>query len=100
MSEEGYNGYKNYETWVTALWMSNDANAYFYWREVTKELMRENDDKDSMVAELADRIHVDIEGGICLDAGLYSDLMQSAIDNIDFYELAEGLLGERDERED
>jgi hypothetical protein len=35
--EKRYNGWTNYETWVTALWLDNDYATQFHWREATRE---------------------------------------------------------------
>ncbi len=36
-NEKRYNGWTNYETWVTALWLDNDRATQCYWREATSE---------------------------------------------------------------
>ena len=38
MSEEGYSGYENWETWNVSLWLSNDEGLY----NLTIDMMREN----------------------------------------------------------
>ena len=38
MSEEGYSGYENWETWNVSLWLSNDEGLY----NQTIDMMREN----------------------------------------------------------
>jgi len=37
MEHREYNGWYNYETWVTALWMDNEEPSYRYWREQAQE---------------------------------------------------------------
>ena len=32
--EKGYNGWKNYETWLVALWIDNEQSSYSYAREL------------------------------------------------------------------
>jgi len=40
-NENTYNGWTNYETWVTALWLDNDQASYAYWRAVACECRRD-----------------------------------------------------------
>jgi hypothetical protein len=35
--EQRYNGWTNYETWVTALWLDNDQATQEYWQEIACE---------------------------------------------------------------
>ena len=35
--ERKYNGWTNYETWATALWLDNERESYDYWREQARE---------------------------------------------------------------
>ena len=39
MSEDGYSGYENWETWNVSLWLSNDEGLY----NETKDILRENE---------------------------------------------------------
>lgn len=37
MSEEGYNGWTNYETWLLALNVDNDQSLYNFTRDLIKQ---------------------------------------------------------------
>ena len=41
MSEDGYNGWKNYETWLVALWLDNERETYEYWREEARRIRKD-----------------------------------------------------------
>ena len=78
-----YNGYTNYETWNCGLWLDNDQGTY--------EMVKEWAEDCHNVYELEVMLKDYVEGNNPVeDASMYSDLMQSAIDNINFRELAEG----------
>jgi hypothetical protein len=38
MSDQEYNGWTNYETWLVNLWMDNDPGSQDYYRETAKEM--------------------------------------------------------------
>ena len=48
---DGYNGYTNYETWVTSLWMDNEPNT----NEYLYELANRESAHESEIAELVDK---------------------------------------------
>lgn len=86
--ESGYNGWANYETWACDLWLTNSEQSYNYFREQAKKIQD--------IGALADLIRNEISeqnplGG---QASLYSDLLNSAIGQIDFVEIAESFREE------
>ena len=84
---DGYNGWTNYETWTVKLWMDNDGNPF--WGLLAEEY--KND-----VYELAQRIKEEIEEGNPLneEASMYSQLLNSALEEVNWQEIAESLLEE------
>jgi hypothetical protein len=116
MSEEKYNGWTNYETWLFVLWMDNEESTCKMMREWAREALDEyaanieehkehdfNPNADSSgycvqcrvvvrrpTAALADRIKQyasDEEPE--LGASLWSDLLSAALSSVDWYEVAE-----------
>lgn len=87
MKNEKYNGWKNYETWLANLWLTND-------QEVMEELQANANDMDLYdLAEgtkewLTEQMN-DIKDTI--GNNLFSDLMSAAFSEIDFYEIAKAL---------
>jgi hypothetical protein len=92
--EAGYNGWRNYATWVTNLWLSNEQGSDDEARELARE------------AALADPAHPRYAASQALKrwvqevwidpatetAGLTRDLLGSAFDGIDWYEIADAYL--------
>lgn len=108
--ESRYNGWRNYETWVTNLWLTNDAGTDGYWREqaraawggaeATAYFTRAEAARNDLARQLKDEIE---EGSPCPEAGLYGDLLNAALSEIDWHEVAEAFLEDipgEDEGED
>ena len=75
--EEGYQGWKNYETWAVALWLDNYQGSYEYWRERIEELTSEVGPDDA-VHELADELQADHEEAKPELDGVWGDLLNGA----------------------
>ena len=105
-NENKYNGYENYETWAVALWLNNEESTYRYWRELACEEKREaprcREVKEKIwPAEKAARFRLAarLKEEVCdeapeLGACLYSDLLGSALDSVNWHEVAECFLEE------
>lgn len=89
-----YNGWKNYETWVVALWIDNDEGSY----NESRDLIR--DCKETY--EAADILKNWIEEMNPLNdsASPWSDLLGAALSEVDWFEIAENYLSEMKEEED
>ena len=74
-----YNGWTNYETWNSALWIDTD-----YYHGVAKE--------SESIGALADYIKEDIEETMPEVTGMWSDLQQSAFDRIDWFVIAQHIF--------
>jgi len=84
----GYNGYTNYQTWATALWMDNEpaSNEYLY-DLANRELVHETErvellDKADQLEEYVKEMLLDDQSN-----GLRYDLLHHAIGVIDWQEI-------------
>ena len=85
-----YNGWANYETWVTKLWMDNSEGECTYWGELA-ELMVKRNEPPQVFAEIIKEIKE--ESMLILpNSGWLTDLVQGSIDNVNWYEIAESLM--------
>ena len=87
-----YNGWSNYETWAVNLWISNEEGSYRYWTDRTRELIAECADGDAdrsalsrLARELEEAVH---EECAIPKANLASDLMNAALGEVDWCEIA------------
>lgn len=96
--EKGYNGWENYETWATKLWLDNEEWAY---NDVTEqanehvELSLGDYEFSNWLQDYVDT-HM-INGETESVAGLAADLLNSAVSEIDWFEIAKSFLDEAKE---
>ena len=88
---EQYNGYVNYQTWVTSLWLDNDQGSYSHWLGIAKELVEDDADTASWeLGKLIKEYHEEFKPTEV--SGVYSDLLQHALDSVDWEEVAESFV--------
>lgn len=92
MTHKEYNGWTNYETWLVKLWMDNDQGSYNYFQEMA----RENDN----ARDLADAIKEAHEAMLPDLEGFPADLMNAAMSEVNWREIAESILGDLEPQEE
>jgi len=107
MSDETYNGWKNYPTWAVALWIDNERDTYEKSRGVARNI-RAIAPQDENVASgiwtveetakyrLADFLKLWVTDDLAPDLGasFAADLLGYALDEVDWVEIAESFLSE------
>ena len=76
-----YNGWTNYETWLTALWIDNEPGTYEERRDMARHARSEHnlaDDLKVWVGEMAPD----------LGASLWADLIGAALSEVNWDEIA------------
>ena len=101
MSEE-YNGWTNYETWVTKLWIDNSQSEQEYWLEEAKaaefDIFRLADKLKESYESTADEYVFDASReGLISEGSVYSDLMRSALSRVNWDEIAKAICEEAKE---
>lgn len=87
---DGYNGYENYQTWVTALWMDNEpASNDFLYDLANRESVYETERVELL--EKADHLEEYVKEMLLDDEpnGLGYDLLTHAIDVVNWREIVE-----------
>jgi len=80
-----YQGWTNHPTWLVNVWIDNDHGLYEYCQE-----LKETQD----VRAIAENLKQLIEDSKPDTPGLFSDLLESALDSVNWREIAENLLEE------
>lgn len=110
--DKTYNGWKNYETWNAKLWMDNDEGSYRYWCERADEAYgnaeaSQNFTREEQAAlDLADQLEQEFDddaeenGMLPKLNGMYADLMNAALSEINWHEIAEHMIADVDKSAD
>jgi hypothetical protein len=84
---DNYNGWSNYETWLVKLWMDNDEISYHCYLQMARESIN--------VYELSKELEQNFDDCFPLEkSSVYTDLLNSALKEVDWYEIAESLMEE------
>jgi hypothetical protein len=95
-----YNGWYNYETWLVNLWMENDEGSYSYWRERAQEVYKHAVADSTFTREeravlvLAEQIKSEHDEAQPETTGLWADMMNAALSEVNWHEIAEHLIDE------
>ena len=96
MNDNKYNGWNNYETWLTALWIDNDYSSYQYRCELVEQVKQEHEEEDERENCLASNLKdwIEEQNPLAESASLFTDLLKSALSEVDWQEIAENFLAE------
>jgi len=83
-----YNGWKNYETWLVALWIDNDGGAD-YWMERADEVRDVSDLADEM-----ESYYTELASEVIPPQGMFNDLFNSALREVSWYDIAEHYIND------
>ena len=94
-----YDGWNNYETWAVKLWLDNEQGSY---NEMTGEATRRVEEARDLeeepdVSDFADYIKQQHEEAMPEVEGVFSDLLNAAMSEVDWYEIAEAYLSDAKE---
>lgn len=84
-----YNGWSNYPTWCVNLWLSNDEGL---WHRTQELIQVEGPDRGLVAGALKRFVRDDLAPD--LGATFAADLLGYAIDEVDWYEIADAWLVE------
>ena len=88
------NGWKNYQTWTCYNWLTAEEETGRLWERAAAQALEENGgDKEAAAAALADQIKEAQEiNAPDLEPGLYKELIEYGLQQIDYREVAGAFL--------
>jgi hypothetical protein len=93
MTDEDYNGWKNYPTWAVHLWLTNEESDYDYWRNATLGVLREDWGDRKPRGIIADRLKDAVRGREeSGGSSMGADLLGYAFDCVDWNEIADAWI--------
>lgn len=85
-TDQGYNGWTNYETWIVDVWLTSDQGLYEYVRELKEQYTSKYDLGEAIKA------FIEESSPLAEEASMYSDILNGALSVVSWYELAADLL--------
>jgi hypothetical protein len=104
MSEQGYNGWTNYETWVTKLWIDNDQGEQDYWLHEAKDCLELESPTGvgqprygayrlaDMLKEAHEEAWASFVHPLNVQASVFHDLMNASLSQVNWVEIAESFI--------
>lgn len=92
MNDQKYNGYTNYETWVTSLWIDNDQKLNEELKEICAVAELAEEPKSYLADSLKEWIE-EIYASTEMEV-LLKELLKSAMENINWIEIANMYIDE------
>lgn len=98
MNNNPYNGWHNYETWAVKLWLDNDEGSQGYWQERTEEVFEQAQPErfftksERALLDLTDALKEMHEEALPELTGFAADLLNAAMSEVNWREIAESLL--------
>ena len=95
MTHKEYNGWTNYESWLVKLWMDNEQGTQKYWTEQAEQHFKiHGEDNLRLLADALKEYH---EEQLPEVQGFVSDLLNSAMSEVNWQEIAESLVNDAKE---
>lgn len=106
MATEKYNGWTNYETWCVALHLDNEQGSYDYWRAIAQEAWEQAVPTNAWTRseaarfELSDRLKDEHEESKPDVSGVWADMLNAALAEVEWDEIANHYLQDCQDEED
>ena len=104
-NEQKYNGWTNYETWNVKLWLDNDGTVENIFKDQAQTFYNEaleDNRRNRAIYILADSIKdfVEDENPLIDQANMFADMLNAALRNVNWFEIAESIFDDYVETEE
>jgi hypothetical protein len=94
MSDKGYNGWTNWETWIINLYFGDDTE---WIEEIAKEVDYDIYKLANFIEEYVEDYVRDTQGVL---GGIVDEFVRASLQEVDWYDLAESWMPEHEEEEE
>lgn len=96
MERKEYNGWTNYATWLTHLWIDNDAQLYTSLRGMMETYIDDARTRDAALRQCAELLEdwFTNEAGMLTDErpGLFTDILNAHSQEVNWDEIADNMM--------
>lgn len=99
-TKQTYNGWKNYETWAVALWMDNEQGTADAYRERAQKIYANAEThypftkEENAILAFSEALKEEYEENTPTSTGVYADLLNAALSEVNWYEIAKHYIDE------
>ena len=93
MSDNTYNGWTNYATWNVTLWLDNEQGSYGDMMSYA-ETAKSTQQLAELIENYIDQLRYTIYGDQAHEANLFTDVLNNALANVNWREIAESYRDE------
>jgi len=93
MTRKDYNGWTNYETWLVKLWMDNEQGTQEFFNDQAEQVLKGVPEQNH-IRTLAEIVKDQHEESLPKLEGFAADLMNAALSEVNWEEIAGHLLEE------
>jgi hypothetical protein len=97
MTKNEYNGWTNYETWCVNLWIDNVQGSQEYWLDLAAQAVKRHGE-EMAAYEFAEQIKSEHEDSLPELVGFAADLLNAAMSEVNWQEVARGLINKAKEQ--
>lgn len=106
MTKNEYNGWTNYETWCLKLWIDNEEGTQSHWQSEADRIYSESEADEPFTRleratlDLSDVLKSEFEESKPELDGFWGDILNAALSEVNWHEIAENMLEDVDKDEE
>lgn len=95
MNQDTYNGWTNWETWLTNLWLSDDEDTWSQWANASR-IALQSQSVDEARYDVSKQLKESFSQQVPEQSGLFTDFIIRALREVNWEEIASHLVDNAD----